>query len=77
MALIQHEKIYVDRGYDDWIYLSELLDRLGWIHYPENVTGEEIDEGDDSDAACEEHIEVPYPDIPLFELLERQGTFNI
>lgn len=73
----QKETIYVDREYDSWVWLSMLLDRLGWTHYPENTTGEEIDEGDDSDAAREETIEVPLEDVPLFEFLGDQGVFDI
>lgn len=76
METTRKEIVYVDREYDSWLRLCELLDRLGWTHYPENVTGEDIDAGDDSDVASEETIEVPFKDIPLFEFLDTQGVFD-
>lgn len=65
-----------DRGAGSWLLITRLLDRLGWTYYPTNVTGEEIDAGDDSDAARDETIEVPAEDVELFELLDESGVFD-
>ena len=69
--------IISDRGMDDWLTLSRLLDKLGWAHYPEYVTGEEIDEGDDSEDARTEGVDVPTEDTDLFDMLESRGVFDV
>lgn len=73
-----HETFIIsDRDLDDWARLSTILDRLGWTHYPENVTGEEIDEGDDSENARVEGVDVPFKDYDLWEYLDDRGVFDV
>lgn len=69
--------IITDRDMDGWLTLSRLLDKLGWAHYPEYVTGEEIDEGDDSEVARTEGVDVPVEDGDLFDMLESCGVFDV
>lgn len=59
-----------------FLAFSTLVERLGWTHYPTNVTGEDIDNGDDSDTARSETIEYPGKDYDLFYLLYISGVFD-
>ena len=71
-------EIYVEpsRDSEDYRQFEELMDRLGWSHYPTNVTGEEIDDGNDSDEARAETIECPASDAPLLNCLDECGVFD-
>lgn len=78
MNEIIHEHFLIDdRNSDDWTTLSIIFDRLGWTHYPENVTGEEIDDGDDSEAARVETVEVPFNDLEIWNYLEDRSVFDV
>lgn len=71
MANIHKGFAYIDdRDSGTGLAILSILDRMGWTHYPENVTGEEIDAGDDSDAAKVETVEIPSVDMDIWELLE-------
>lgn len=71
-------EIYVDpyRDSEEYGLFCELMRRLGWSHYPTNVTGEDIDNGNDSDEARAETIECPPEDAPLLGWLNDCGTFD-
>lgn len=71
-------EIYVDpyRDSEEYEQFCELMRRLGWDHYPTNVTGEEIDDGNDSDEARAETIEAPASDSDLLNWLNDCGVFD-
>lgn len=56
--------------------VCDLLDALGWDHYPTNMTGEEIDAGNDSDESKDEIIGVPVNRLEVYELLDQCGVFD-
>lgn len=66
----------VTRDDDWWIAREALLDALGWEHYPTNVTGEDIDAGNDSEEALQETIEVPSGELEVWDLLDELGVFD-
>lgn len=43
---------------------------------PANVTGEEIDAGNDSDEARVEAIEVPVSQLDVWDFLDEMGVFD-
>ncbi len=65
-----------ERDGHEWSMLSRLFDLLHWTHYPTNVTGEEIDEGNDSDEAKAETVEVPADQVDIFDWLDENCTFD-
>lgn len=65
-----------DRSANSWLIVAALLDKLGWSYYPTHTTGEDIDAGDDSDAAQSETIAVPVTDTEIFDLLDSCGVFD-
>lgn len=64
------------RSSNAFLRFEELCTRLGWNTYPTNVTGKEIDAGNDSDEAAAQTVEVPDADIPLYEFLDEFGVFD-
>lgn len=71
-------EIYVEpsRDSEEFRQFEELMDRLGWVHYPTNVTGEELDAGNDSDEARAETIEAPDSDADLLDFLNMSDLFE-
>lgn len=71
------EKIFDAGDRDDrFSIVCDLLDALHWEHYPTNVTGEELDAGNDSDEAREETIEVPENQLDVYDFLDEMGIFD-
>lgn len=73
---------WVDRVFDAgdrdeaFSRVCDLLEALHWDHYPTNVTGEELDAGNDSDEARQETIEVPENQLDVYDFLDEMGIFN-
>lgn len=65
-----------DRDGEGWARVRHLLDALGWEYYPTNVTGEEIDAGNDSDESKDETVEVPIDLIDVYEMLDECGVLD-
>lgn len=74
--LVERTFFVEDRGGEDFSKVCDLLDALGWDHYPTNVTGEEIDAGDDSDAARDETVEVPSDKLEVYDFLDEMGVWD-
>lgn len=71
-------EIFVEpsRDSEEFSNFEELMNRLGWDHYPTHVTGEELDAGCDSDEARSETIEYPKKDADLIDWLNNCGVFD-